>query len=231
MSRKAAAVVMVLGLAAVLPGSAAASSLDLRIGGFFPSADTNLFDDDAELYLVGGDTLTDGRWRGIYGGVEFSAGLGDHVELGFHVDGYGRSLHTSYRDFERPSGREIQQTLKLTVVPVGVTLRLVAGGPRSSIVPYAAVGADLFYYKYEEFGEFIDFDSPSLPVFDDAFISEGVAPGFHVAAGLRIPLSRDFSLVGEGRYQFAKDDMGDDFRGNRIDLGGASATLGLHVRF
>jgi len=25
--------------------------------------------------------------------------------------------------------------------------------------------------------------------------------------------------------------MGDDFRGNKIDLGGLSATIGLHVRF
>ena len=231
MSRMTAAVVMVLGLAAVAPGSAAASSLDLRVGALFPSADSNLFDDDAELYVLRGDTISDRDWRGIYGGIEFNVGLSDNVELGFHVDGYGRSLHTSYRDFERPSGREIQQTLKLNVVPVGVSLRLVAGDPRESIAPYVAVGADLVYYQYEEFGDFIDFDSPSLPVFDDAFVSEGVAPGFHVAAGLRVPLSRDFSLVGEGRYLFAKHDMGDDFRGNRIDLGGISATLGLHVRF
>jgi len=39
--------------------------------------------------------------------------------------------------------------------------------------------------------------------------------------------------VGEGRYQWGKDDMGEDFApgGLTIDVSGWTATLGLHVRF
>jgi opacity protein-like surface antigen len=230
MSRTAAALV-VLGLAAALPGSASAGGLDLRVGAFLPSADSNLFDDDADLYIVNGERITDGKWRGFTGGAEVQVSLSREVELGFHIDGYGRKLHTAYREFEGPGGRDVQQTLDLTVVPMGITLRVAPGGRHATVVPFAGVGADLIYWKYEEFGEFIDFVDPSLPIINDSFRSDGVKPGFHVSGGLRFALSHDFSLVGEARYQFAKADMGDDFRGNKVDLGGLSATLGLHIRF
>jgi opacity protein-like surface antigen len=220
--------ILSIALALAVPVSSAAAGLDVRFGGFLPRAESNLFDDDAELYTIepGGDD-----WRGFTGGAEFSARLGDLVELGFHVDGYSRTVHTSYRDFVSSSGREITQSLKLQTVPVGISLRLAPGGRHARVVPYAAVGGDLVFYKYEEFGDFIDFDSPNQTIIADSFVSEGMAPGFHVAGGVRFGLTHDFSLTGEVRYLWAKDDMGDDFRGNEIDLSGASVTVGLNVRF
>jgi len=217
--------VLAMGLAVlVLPETSQASGLDLRLGGFLPRADSNLFHDDNELY-----TVDKGDWRGLFGGAEFSLGLGSHLELGFHLDGYGRNVHTSYRDFVRESGREIQQTLRLNVVPLGVSLRFLARGEKGTLTPYVAVGPDIVFYEYEEFGDFVDFET--LDVREDAFLSRGAAPGFHVAAGLRVPINYDFSVVGEGRYEWAKDDMGDDFRGNRLDLSGAAFTLGVNIRF
>jgi len=52
-----------------------------------------------------------------------------------------------------------------------------------------------------------------------------------------VPIGHDFSVVGEVRYQWAKTDMGDDFRAqepglvNRLDLGGVSGTVGFLIRF
>jgi opacity protein-like surface antigen len=219
---------VLLGMAGVMASAAPglASGLDLRAGGFLPRAESNLFDDDSVLYTVDKDD-----WRGFTGGAEFSFGLGDTLELGLHLDGYGRTLHTNYRDFDRPSGREITQTLKLTSVPMGFTVRFVPLG-QHRLTPYVGAGADVVFYEYEEFGEFIDFeDEENLPIFDDAFISSGAAAGFHVVGGLRVPVSHDFSITGEVRYLWAKTDMGDDFRGNEIDLSGASATVGVHLTF
>jgi opacity protein-like surface antigen len=211
---------------ALAPMRAAAGALDLRAGAFFPRADSNLFDDVNELFTADKDD-----WVGFTGGAEYSFSVADHVEVGLHVDGYGRTLDTEYRDFERPSGRPIEQTLKLTTVPVGATLRFVANPSRGAFTPYAGVGADVVFYEYEEFGDFIDFFDDDLPVSSDDFIDSGAAVGFHVAAGLRIPFGDDFSLVAEGRYLWAKADMGDDFRDNEIDLSGPSATIGINLRF
>ncbi len=213
-----------------LPNLASAAGFDVRVGGFWPRAESNLFVDDADLYVIGGDNITTSDWKGWTGGAEFNMKLVRNVELGFHVDAYSRTLHTSYRDYVQESGREIQQSLKLSIVPVGVSIRLIPTGRGARLAPFLAVGIDLFVWEYEAWGEFVDFDYDD-EIYDDAFLSEGVTPGFHVAGGVRFPVGDDFSLVGEVRYQVAKADMGDDFRGNSLDLGGASATLGLHLRF
>jgi len=218
-------------LAALDVASASASGLDLRLGAFGPNTKSNLFDDVNDLYIRDGERIGKRDWVGFSGGFEYNLQPARNVEVGLHLDAYSRTLNTVYREFERPDGREIAQTLKLTVVPVGVSLRLVPTSRRAKLAPYVAVGADLFVWKYEEVGDFIDFFDPDLPISGDSFVSEGVTGGFHVAGGLRVPLSSDFSVVGEVKYQYAKTKMGDDFRNNEIDLSGVGATLGIHLRF
>jgi hypothetical protein len=224
--RRAAAVV-VLGVMVALPASARAGGLDLRIGGFQPHADSNLFDDDSSLY-----TVRKRNWRGITGGAEFSSRIARNFEIGFNVDGYGKKLGTHYRGIVRDDGSEIRQTLKLTIVPVGVTVRLVPTNRHTKIAPFIGAGVDAFFWKYEEFGDFVAFPfEPGDPIIADSFRSDGVATGFHVAGGLRLFVSDDFGLTGEVRYTAAKGNMGDDFAGNRIDVGGFGATVGVHFRF
>jgi len=224
--------VLTLGLLAALPATAGASSLQLRIGGFIPRADSNLFRDDAELYTVDKED-----WRGVTGGIEFSLHPTDHVELGFHLDGYGRQVDTNYRNYTRPDGREILQSLKLTLVPLGATLRVFPLDRYATVSPYVGAGPDLVFYKYEEFGDFIDFGTDELDIFDDHFVSEGAAAGFHVTGGLQVRLGHDFSVLGEARYQWARRNLGDDFRAQpgqdalRLDMSGLSVVVGLSIRF
>jgi hypothetical protein len=222
-------IALLAGALALAPVGASAGGFDLRLGGFFPQAKSTLFDDVTELYVIGGERIERSDWRGLTGGAEFNMKLVPNVEIGFHIDAYARTLHTSYRDFVYESGREILQSLELNVVPVGVSLRLIPTSRGAPIAPYVAVGADVFFWEYEEWGEFVDFETGDI--YDDAFLAEGVTPGLHVAGGLRFPLGDDFSLVGEVRYQWAEDDMGDDFRGSRLDLTGVTTTLGVHLRF
>lgn len=225
--RRAAGVLALCVLAVVaLPAAAAAGGLDLRLGAFWPNADSNLFDDDSELYFV-----TDGDWVGFTGGAEYSMKLADNLELGFHLDGYGKHVDTAYRDFVRDDGSDIRQTLELDTAPLGFTLRLIPTGRRAKVAPFVGVGGDMIFYEYKEYGDFVDFFDPTLPVIFDSFRSDGLAWGFHATGGVRVFVSDDVAIVGEARYIVAKDDMDDDFRGNRIDLGGVFATLGVHIRF
>jgi opacity protein-like surface antigen len=219
-----------------IPASVLASGLELRVGRFFPQASSSLFTDVAGLYYYQDRELKRSDWDGWTGGIEWNVRVATNLELGLHLDGYERSLHTSSRDVVYESGREVVQTLELNVVPLGVSLRIMPDVGRGSIAPYLAVGGDLVFWRYEEFGEFVDYESydpwdDSYAVFDDAFLSEGTTLGAHVAGGIRFPVNDDLSLVAEGRYQWAKDDMGEDFRGLEVDLSGASATIGLRIQF
>jgi outer membrane protein W len=234
-------------------GHAAAGGFDVRAGGFFPRArscgvpssvatDYTLFQDVCELYVPHDTSLDDFNWKkkfnGIYGGVEYNTVLAPMVELGIGVDAYGRSVDTSYRDYTRPDESEIRQRLKLRIVPLGVTVRFLPTMKGARIAPYVGAGVDALFYSYEETGDFIDFGDPGLAIVPDTFKDNGTAFGAHGVVGLRLYLSRDFAIVGEGRYQWAKaKEMGHDFAPNapnlvnRIDLSGYSATIGLHVRF
>ncbi len=224
---RAMAALLGLTLVAAVPASARAGGIEVRGGGLFPRANSDLFHDDAELY-----TVEKKDWRGFTGGVEYAFDVADHVELGFHIDGYGRDIPTVYRDFTRDDDSEIFQTLRLDLVPVGVSLRFLPARRRAPIAPYVTVGADVIGYHYEEWGDFIDFFSPGLDVSSDSFRSDGAALGFHVAGGLRVALGHDFMITGEVKYLGGqKPRMRDDFRQNHIDLSGTVATVGVRLRF
>jgi hypothetical protein len=221
-------------------GSASAGGLDVRIGGFFPRGNDTLFADLNSLYTPDGDQNHGVRardFRGVFGGIEYNTLIVPHLELGVHLDAYGKTLETSYRDYTREEDVEIQQRLKLSIVPLGATLRVIPTGKNSPVAPYLGVGIDAIFYSYKEYGDLIDFFDPELTIYDDEIQATGAALGVHAVAGLRVYLNRDVAIVGEGRYQWAKKDMGDDFAPNepglvnRIDLSGASFTIGLHVRF
>src|SRR5262249_33920274 len=115
---------------------------------------------------------------------------------------------------------------------LGVSLRVLPLDRYAPVQPYATIGGDVIFYKYEEFGDFIDFFDPKRTVSADSFKSDGAAIGGHAAAGIRVPLGHDFALTAEGRYQFAqKKRMRGDFDLNTLDLNGASATIGVRLRF
>jgi hypothetical protein len=95
----------------------------------------------------------------------------------------------------------------------------------------------MIWYRYEEFGDFIDFQSPDLNIVPDHFISDGWDPAVHVVGGLRVRVGHDFSVIGEARYQWAEETLGDDFYQQpgqdalRLDMSGLSIVVGLSLRF
>ena len=221
-------------------GSASAGGVDVRIGGFFPRGGDTFFQDLNSLYTPDANPnhgVGARDFDGVFGGVEYNTVIFPNVELGVSLDGYGRTADSSYRNYTREGGGEIRQSLQLDMVPLGATLRLIPTGKHVPVAPYVGVGVDAIFYSYEEHGDFVDFQDPALTVYSDHFRDSGTAFGVHALAGVRVYLNRDFAIVGEGRYQWAKKDMGEDFAPNgpglvnRLDLSGASVTIGVHVRF
>lgn len=232
---------------------ASAGGFDVRVGGMVPRANDcgrpldeptryTLFQDICDLYIVpdeGFRSLAKEDWRGVTWGLEYNHVLTDFLEVAFHVDSYQKTVDTSYRDWERPDdGGEIFQSLRLNIVPTGVTLQLVPTSKRARVAPFVGGGVDLVYWKYQEFGDFVDFlDPPEFPIYEDLFVSSGWTFGFHATGGVRFYLNRDFALVVRGNYQWADATMGGDFTAAPgelpfvLDLSGASVTFGLRVRF
>jgi len=174
--------------------SAHAGSLELRVGGFAPVADSTLFLDNEDLF----DTRPE-DWEGVTAGLEYSWNTGRHTELGLHVDGFGTKLHTSDRHYARESGGEIRQTLELHTAPVGMTFRYVFGRRHSRLRPYIGIGADVVYWEYQEYGAFRD-PVTGRVVEHDEFFADGAVPALHLNLGLRVRLTTDVSLTAEAKF-------------------------------
>jgi outer membrane protein W len=151
--------------------------------------------------------------------------------LGLSIDGYGREIPTSYRDFTRPSGREIEQTLRLVIVPASAIVRILPSGRYRKLTPYAGVGVSALSWQYEEFGDFIDFDQRGQPVVADSFRSRGTTAGLVLNAGLRYRFNEDFQLTADFRNFSGKQKMGGDFAPNEIDVSGAALAVGVRLTF
>jgi opacity protein-like surface antigen len=232
--------VLTLAVLAVWPRPSSAGNLDLRVGAFFPRADSDLFADDSDLYVRDGQRLATSDWVGWAGGIAYNSKLADNIEIGVSLDGYGKKLHTSYLAFtDETTGGEIRQNLELAMVPVGVSLRLVPTRRSARVAPFVEIGPDLVFYEYKEEGDFLvdpgDVNCVTRDgcnVYPDLFKSTGAAFGFHAAGGVRVAVSDDVSVVGQYRYYFVgRPEMGDDFGGFHLDLNGGMATFGFNVRF
>jgi outer membrane protein W len=214
------------GLMGLLPREAGAAGFELRIGGFLPRADSILFADSITLY-----TVQKSDFNGWFGGGEFTANVHPNVELGLAIEGYAQEIPTVYRDYVRPSGREIQQTLRFQTVPVSAIVRFVPSGRYRKITPYVGGGISASFWEYEEWGDFIDFEGRDQPVYFDSFKSEGTAWGPMVNAGIRYRLNSDFQITADYRHFWGKETMDGDFRPNEIDVSGDAITIGFRLIF
>lgn len=217
---------LVGGLIGLLPGEARASGIEIRVGGMQPRAKSILFDDSVALYDV-----EKKDFAGAFGGIEFTKNLAPNIELGLSIDGYGREIPSVYRDFTRPSGREIEQTLRLVIVPASAIVRLLPSGRYRTFTPYVGAGVSAIYWQYEEFGDFIDFGDRDRPVVFDSFKSTGTTTGIVLNAGLRYRINEDFQVTADFRNFSGKQKMGGDFAPNEIDVSGAAFTLGFRLTF
>jgi hypothetical protein len=96
--------------------------------------------------------------------------------------------------------------------------------------PFVGAGAGWVFYRFERDGEFIDYET--LNIYRDRFISDGSAPTIHVYGGADWSLSPMVFLTAEGRYAWARADMGVDFVGfDPMDLSGFQVATGISIRF
>jgi outer membrane protein W len=187
---------------------------------------------------VDGDALVENRNLYLFDFNDFNApsitgeyvvGLGEYFEAGAGIGFNSRRVDTIYDDFVRPDGSEIEQQLKLRVVPMTATFRVLPLGRSSAFQPYVGGGIGVFSWRYSETGDFVDFSLPSRPVFRESYTATGTSVGPVAVFGARFPVGAA-TVGGEVRYQKAEGDLDTrDFLGPKIDLGGFhyAATIGF----
>lgn len=162
-------------------------------------------------------------------GIDWLLPFGEFFEAGVGAAFTSRTVPTVYGTFVNRDGSEIEQDIRLRIVPVTATLRVLPFGRSRAVQPYLGGGVGFFAYRYSEVGDFVDFTDRS--VFHDTFKASGTEAGPVALAGIRFPIGDRWSVGGEVRYQRAAADLSEDFLGSKIDLSGFHYLGTLHVKF
>lgn len=223
----AAALLVVL---AAADSASAQQALNISVGYFAITGEDGRVDDDVlvanrELFLF---DFSDFNSASI--GAEWLAPIGEFLEASAGVALTSQTVPTIYEHFVQPDGREIEQDLRLRIVPITATLRVLPLGRHAVVQPYVGGGIGIFNWRYSETGDFIDFTQPGLPIFRDSFVNSGTNVGPVAVFGLRVPLER-FAIGGEARYQKAEGDLDANFLGSTVDLGGWHYLGTFAIRF
>lgn len=200
-----------------------------------PFARGSLFDD-----VVDQLTLDRSSFGGAAVDAELAIRLTPRVDLALS-GGFARSSRGSEtRRFTGTDDLPINQTTALSRVPLGVGVKayLLPRGREvgrfawipARIAPFVGAGGGVEYYRFTQNGSFVDFNT--LDVFDREFRSSGWAPAAYAVAGADWSLSPRFVVSGQLRYTAARGSLGGDYAAfDRINLSGATANVGVGVRF
>ena len=163
-------------------------------------------------------------------GAEWLFGVGDFLEAGAGIGFSQRTVPSIYDNLVNIDQSEIQQDLKLRLVPLTATLRFVPTGRRSSVQPYIGAGFGVIAWRYSETGEFVDLDTDEI--FAATFRDSGTEVVPIILGGVRAPVGDNFLIGGEVRWQRGEAELStDDFLGDRIDIGGVTYQAVFQFRF
>ena len=221
-------ILVVLGFVGT-PVASAQQQISFAVGGFSPRSVDARTTGDVLVNNLDFLAFRVSDFGGPLFGAEYLTGLGDHFDAGIGVGFYQRTVPTVYNDFTNSNGTEIEQDLKLRVVPFTATVRWLPMGHHNGVEPYIGAGVGVFNYRYSESGQFLATDNS---IFRGTFVGSGTATGPVILGGVRVPVG-SWGVGGEIRYQSASGTLpaDQDFSGTKIDLGGFTYTFTINVRF
>ena len=210
-------------------------TLKFESGYAIQQASSDIFD-----FVVEEHTLDGSEFNAPYFGGELGLRVNEKLDLSLSIGFQERSTESEFRDWVDQDDLPITQVTGLSQLPVAIGVKFYpfprgrsigrfAWVPRT-VSPFVGGSVGLVSYDFEQFGDFIDYDT--LDIFYDDFASQGEAFLARASAGLNISISPQFLFSVEGRYNWAQAHMeGDYFGFDPIDLDGLQILGGLAVRF
>lgn len=200
-----------------------AQSINFKLGLFHPSMSSDLWDINMENLALNKQDM-----RASYFGVEYEHPLNRYVTFTLEGGYYDKEHNSFYKDFEYEDGTPIYQSLALRIINMEAGIKLYPLGTRRNFNPYVGVGGGVYYWKYEQYGDFIDFENDLVN--DDEYAdSKAYTPGFNARAGFVFRFARNWGLSFEGKYQFLKGELSSFFEGfEKFDLSGFILSAGVN---
>ena len=223
------AALLVLAVTAGLAGPASAQQvLTVQFGGFLPKGEGSRVEGDV-LVINRQYLLFDfGDFNGLLVGGDWSFALGEYLEAGAGFGYYQATVPAIYEEWVNNDGSEIEQDLKLRIMPLTAVVKIFPLGAKRAFQPYVGGGLGVYFWRYSETGEFLATDDS---IFDASYVQSGTSFGPVAVFGVRGRVSESALIGIEGRYQWGTTDLSEDFLGPKLDLGGFSILATFGYRF
>lgn len=210
-------------------------SATLRVGAAAPAAQGAVYD-----FITEQLTLDRSDFASVTVGGDLSVRLLPQLDFLLSVATSQSSDVSEFRDFVETNDEPIRQETKLIRTPLtaGLKVHLLPRGRSISryayvpnrFSPYVGGGAGIMWYRLEQEGDFVDFET--LDIFTDYFEDSGETFTANAFAGGDIWVLPRVGLNVEGRYNWAKADLKSDYADfGQIDLKGWQLTAGVTFRY
>jgi hypothetical protein len=201
-----------------------AQSLNFKVGLFNPSLQSDLWEINMENLVFDKEDL-----QGQFYALEYEQFMGRNLSFSVEAGYYTKDHYSFYRDYEYDDGSEIEQNVALQFGSLEVGFKLYPMGHRSKFAPYVGAGGGVYYWKYEQWGDFIDFENDTVD--EGEYVeTSAYSPGFNGKAGFVFRWVRSFGISAEVRYQYLKGNLSSFFEGfEKLDMSGVSINIGFHL--
>ena len=171
---------------------------------------------------------------------ELAVRLNETLDVTIGLSHHSTSFNSEYRDWVGDDDLPITQHTTFSTTPVTIGVRAyplprgrsvgrLAWIPRT-LNPYVGIAGGFVRYRYEQRGEFIDYET--YDIYRDGFLSRGRGETLHLSGGLEVSVNRHLMVVGEAKYGFGSGPLSRDFVGfPDLDLAGMHISAGLAARF
>jgi len=203
-----------------------AQSFNLKIGLFHPSMESDLWQINKENLAFQDQDMVE-----KYYGMEYEHYLGRHLSFSIEGGYYENEHYSFYRDFEYEDGSPIYQNLALKITSLEADFKFYPVGHRQKFFPFLGAGIGMYYWKYEQWGDFIDFENDT--VLEDEYLeTSAYTAGFNAKGGFVFRFSQQWGISFETRYLYLKGNLSSFFEGfEKLDLGGFTFNFGVNFFF
>ncbi|MBM3296118.1 MAG: hypothetical protein FJY83_00790 [Candidatus Aminicenantes bacterium] len=231
------------------------NSITFRIGYFFPSAASDLWQDEFDQM-----SFSRSNFLSTAFGIDYELFLTKNFSLLAGFDTYNKSKAGYYLDYQGiiinnegvfavplsyGGDFDLVHAFRVAVTPFQVGLKITPLGRRSRFIPFVSAGLSVFLWSVNMEGDLIDFTDEWVitdPVYGvtDAF---GVYPvwarednriglGYFLAGGAQVVVGNRLTLQGEVKYFSGKGTLKEAFQGfEPFDLSSLFISLGLNYWF
>jgi opacity protein-like surface antigen len=133
--------------------------------------------------------------------------IGEYVNIGAAIAFYENDSTGEDREFELGNGDPILRNIRLRIVPLEANVRILPLGRELAVIPYIGAGAGVYFWEYEEVGDFVldRFTNPTVTT-GSAF-SDGADFGWNIHGGVQFPISRSAAIAAEIKWTKVEGDL------------------------